>query len=124
MNNEQEKEVIASQKVTWAQAFRDIIVTAMSTGQFPVFAMFFVIVFILNKMPDKDVSILAKTILLHLKHGEGLAYGFLMFLSYYGFRYTKYIRTSFKKENQKLKDENIKLLKALADLSGQQENKP
>jgi hypothetical protein len=123
MSENQDKDS-SYQKVTWAQAFRDIIVTAMSTGQFPVFAMFFVIVFILNKIPDKDVFTLAKTVLLHLKQGEGLAYGFLMFLSYYGFRYTKAIRASFQKENQKLKDENMKLLKALTNLSGQQENKP
>lgn len=77
--NEDEAKTAQPPKFTWAQAFRDIVVTAMSTGQFPVFAMFFIIVFIIYKLPEKDASVLAGSILVGLKHGEGSAYGLCCF---------------------------------------------
>ena len=117
---EDEAKAVQPPKFTWAQAFRDIVVTAMSTGQFPVFAMFFIIVFIIYKLPEKDVSVLARSILVGLKQGEGSAYGLLLFLSYFGYVYFRRVRSSFKAELENLAQENTDLRRSLTALKKQE----
>ncbi len=52
---------------TWARAFRDIGVNAISTGQFPFFCIFVIALVILLKMPGTDISLLVNDVFKNFK---------------------------------------------------------
>ena len=66
-------------KVTWAQAVRDVLNTAMNRGQLPILIVMLSFLLILYKLPQEDISKLTFTFLEYLKAGYVL--GYVLFIS-------------------------------------------
>ncbi|NEN75591.1 hypothetical protein F9B74_04510 [Pelistega sp. NLN82] len=65
-------------KVTWAQAVRDIINTAINRGQLPILIMMMAVLLILYRLPPSDISTLVFLVLNYLKTGYFI--GYLLFI--------------------------------------------
>jgi len=72
-------------EVTWAQAFRDIVVASINKGQLPILMVGIIFLVIVVKMPEKDVSKLAFEIVQDLKTLHLL--GYALFIVTLGFWY-------------------------------------
>lgn len=66
-------------KVTWAQAVRNVLNTAMNRGQLPILIVMLSFLLILYKLPQEDISKLTFTFLEYLKAGYVL--GYVLFIS-------------------------------------------
>jgi len=64
----------SNQKVSWAQAFRDIVIASMRYGQFPFFGFLALLGMAIWKMPGQDVSRLMFTIVEYLSRGYFMGY--------------------------------------------------
>jgi hypothetical protein len=62
------------QKVTIAQAVRDVLIASMNKGQFPLALLVLVILAFLFKMPPDDVSRLAFELFQNIVNGKLLGY--------------------------------------------------
>lgn len=75
MSNPTEKKPRKGQQsVTWAQAFRDVVIASMNRGQLPILGIIGVVLVLIYRMPEQDVSVLVMEIVSSLKKGEGYAY--------------------------------------------------
>jgi hypothetical protein len=84
--------------MTWAQAFRDIVVTSMNRGQLPVLGLIGIVVLLLWKMPESDVSKLVFDIFQELKNGQLLAYPLWLITVAGWFYHAKSMRQMFSDE--------------------------
>ncbi|WP_249960841.1 hypothetical protein [Histophilus somni] len=64
--------------VTWAQAVRDVLNTAMNRGQLPILIIILAFVFILYRLPTEDISKLTFLFLEYLKNGY--IAGYILFI--------------------------------------------
>lgn len=65
-------------QVTWAQAFRDIVIVSMEKGQLPVLAVFGILFALIWKLDSKDAYDLIVSI--GNKLYEWCAYGYILFV--------------------------------------------
>ncbi|MCI5764017.1 hypothetical protein [Actinobacillus porcinus] len=65
-------------KVTWAQAVRDVLNTAMNRGQLPILIVMLAFLFVLYRLPSEDISKLTFLFLEYLK--TGYIVGYILFI--------------------------------------------
>lgn len=61
-------------KFSWAQAVRDMVVTSMNRGQLPILGTIGVVLLLISRMPEQDISRLVFEIFSALRSGELWAY--------------------------------------------------
>ena len=97
------------QKVTWAEAFRDIVIASMNKGQFLLLTVVGVFFTIIVKMPEKDVSKLMFAIVDRLAEWELMAYILLTVVLAAWYVHAKAMRTIFSDECRRIGKEKPKL---------------
>lgn len=103
------KKQIQPQGVTWAQAFRDIIVGSMSIGQLPLIGVFGIVGLMIYRLPPDKLGDLAEKTLDHLMRGEGIGYVLWLVTLIIGNGYINLIRSQFKSTAARLEAENERL---------------
>ncbi len=88
--------------VTWAQAFRDIIIAAINRGQLPLLGIIGIAALIIWRMPDTEVAGLARDLLVALKHGEGFAYVVEVATLLGWYAHSKFMRREFSQEFRRI----------------------
>lgn len=103
-------------EVTWAQAFRDIVVTSMNRGQLPVLGVIAVVVLLVGRMQESDVSTLVFEIFHELK--EGQLWGYVLWLLTLAgwFYHAKHTRRMFSDETARIGREKSELQGKLSNV--------
>jgi hypothetical protein len=98
-----------NQKVTWAQAFRDVVIAAMNKGQLIPFGLLAVVIIIILRMPPAELTILTAETINRLLAMEGVAYIFLIATLASWFFHVKYLRRLFHVEMERVGQEKSAL---------------
>ena len=96
-------------KVTWAQAVRDIVITAMNRGQLPVLFLLFIVALIVWRLPVDLLLELIKYLIDLLKKAELIAYILLFIVCTIWFFHSKHLRRQFSKEVERIGKEKSNL---------------
>jgi len=88
--------------MSWAQALRDMVVSSINKGQLPIFGLFLVILMLIYKMPEADVSRLVFEILESLRKGEFIAYILLGITGFSWFVHSRSMRKKFSDETKRI----------------------
>lgn len=67
-------------KVTWAQAVRDVLNTAMNRGQLPVLFILLGCLLVLYRLPEEQLSLLVFKIVQGLKDGSLVGYALVVLI--------------------------------------------
>lgn len=100
-------------KVTWAQAFRDIVIASMNKGQLPVLAVFMLIGLLIWKLPETEVLKLWGVLIDKLSNGELLSYPLLGFVTLGWFYHSRRQRRHFLAEYERIATEKSELQEKL-----------
>jgi len=109
--------------VSWAQAIRDMVISAINKGQLPIFGLFLVILMLIYKMPETDVSKLVFEILDSLRRGEFIAYILLGITAFGWLAHARIMRKTFTDEARRIGREKSNLQSQLADIKFKSSNK-
>lgn len=109
--------------MSWAQALRDMVVSAINRGQLPVFGFFLVLLMLFFKMPAEDVSKLVFEILESLRHGELVAYVLLTVACVGWFTHARTMRRLFSAEAERIGREKSALQSRLAGVKFESSDK-
>jgi hypothetical protein len=109
--------------VSWAQAIRDMVISAINKGQLPIFGLFLVILMLIYKMPEADVSKLVFEILDSLRRGEFVAYILLSITIFGWFVHARVMRKTFTDEAKRIGREKSNLQSQLAGIKFKSSNK-
>ncbi len=88
--------------MSWAQAFRDVVVTSMNRGQLPVLGMISVALVLIWRLPEERAAELVFSILAALRRGELLAYVLLVFTLAGWYLHSKWMRKMFSAEAKRI----------------------
>ncbi len=88
--------------MSWAQAFRDIVVTSMNRGQFPVLGMIALAMLLIWRLPEEKTGELVFSILAALRQGELWAYIFLVLVIAGWYLHSKWMRKMFSAEAKRI----------------------
>lgn len=94
------------QNVSWARAFRDIGVKAISSGQFPLFCAFIIILVFLIRLPSTELTNVSNALIDRISQPSIIL--FILMLSV-GFGYIRLLTTQFKRRINTMQEEIIKL---------------
>ena len=100
--------------VTWAQAARDIVIAAINQGQLPILGVLAILILIIWRMPENDVSQLMFQVVEHMRSGALIGYILSFVFAFGWYFHTKKIRTEFAKESQRIGREKSDLQSSLA----------
>ncbi len=95
--------------VSWAQATRDMVVTSMNRGQFPILGTIVIVGLLIFRMPEQDISTLVFGIIESLSDGELWAYVAEFFTLGAWFTHTKLMRKMFSEEAERIGREKSKM---------------
>jgi hypothetical protein len=95
--------------VSWAQAFRDIVIASMNKGQLPLLAIAGVAALIIWRMPPADVSLLANEILSRLDRGDLTGWVLSGLLAGAWHFHARMMRKAFHREADRIGKEKSKL---------------
>lgn len=101
-------------RMSWAQAFRDIVVTSMNRGQLPVLGMIAVAMLLIWRLPEEKAGELVFSILAALGQGELWAYVFLVLTIGGWYLHSKWMRKMFSAETKRIGREKSDLQSQLA----------
>ena len=96
-------------KVTWAQAFRDTMTTAMNRGQAPFYCFFIIIVILLLRMPSNQMPHLAEDFLQLLAAWKITGWVLLVLVIFAWGIHAKTMRKKYSAEYSRVGDEKSKL---------------
>ena len=105
-----------NRKFTWAQAFRDIVVTSMNRGQLPLLGVMGLFGLVLWRLPDRDISGLLFAFLRGLKSGFFFGYVLALALAFSWYFHSKRMRREFSRECERIGHEKSDLQRKLLDL--------
>jgi len=91
--------------VTWAQAFRDVVIVSMNRGQLPILSMVGIIFLLVWKMPDAEASRLVFDLYDKLRNGEMWAYILLGIVLVGWFTHARIMRREISKEYKRIGQE-------------------
>lgn len=100
--------------IGWAKAFRDIVVTSMNKGQFPILCIFIPIFIILWRLPEKDLSDIVLKMVDYFAKGELVSYVLLLAVLIGWFVQAKTARTYHTEEMNRVAQEKSRLQNELA----------
>lgn len=103
-----------NQKVTWAQAFRDVTIASMNRGQLPVLALIAFVMLMVVRMPSEDVSKLVFSVMEKLANGEMVAYVLLVVVTGAWFFHARKMRQAFTAEMERAGREKSRLQGAVS----------
>lgn len=92
----------------WAM-MNNVLVTALSKGQFPVACVFFIVLVMVLKMPGEDVTRLALSILTELVNWRLVGYVASVLLAGGWFGHTRWQRSRYERELKRVTDERNQL---------------
>ena len=98
-----------SVKVTWAHAFRDIVVASINRGQLPILGVFAVVCLIIWRMPATKVGDLSKDVVDKLAHGQMWAYPLLLLVLLGWYIHAKIMRRIYSNEFRRVGREKSEL---------------
>ena len=96
------------QGVTAWEAIRDILVTSLNKGQFPLAVIALVVLMVLWRMPSADVSKLAFDVLADLRNGYLVGYAIGVMAVGGWFWHAKYLRRAAANEVQRIATERTR----------------
>ncbi|MFY3630859.1 hypothetical protein ACOTFH_29865 [Achromobacter xylosoxidans] len=96
-------------RVTWAQAVRDMVTSAINKGQLPLFGLLFVVVCLIFKMPPEDVSKLVFAIFEALKAGDLVGYVIAVVLGGCWYGHARLMRKQYSAEYERIGKEKTSL---------------
>ena len=96
-------------QVTWAQAFRDIIIASMNRGQLPILGMVGIVFLLVWKMPDEKASQLVFDLYGKLMEMEMWAYMLLAVTLVGWYSHAKIMRREFSREYRRIGQEKSDL---------------
>lgn len=102
--------------MSWPQALRDMVVSAINRGQLPLLGFFMLLLMLVFKMPAEDVSRLVFELLQALRHGEFVAYILLVITAGGWFAHARKMRQLFSAEAERIGREKSKLQEQLAGI--------
>jgi hypothetical protein len=102
MNTQARQDNRSKGGVTWAQACRDVVVTAINRGQLPVLGLLFLVALVLLKMPEEDVSKLVFSIVESFRRWELVAYPLLLITVGGWCWHAKWMRKAFSDEAERI----------------------
>lgn len=111
-------------RMSWAHAFRDMVVSSINKGQLPVFGLFLLALAIIYKMPPEDVSRMVFQIFGSLRHGEGISYPLLAASLVGWYTHARYQRKLFSDECARIGKEKSSLQDRLAGKHFKSSNRP
>ena len=76
----------------WAKAFRDIGVKSISSGQFPIFCLFILLLIVLLRIPEQDLSNLTSQFFACQATSKAGFYIFMFFYTFIGYLFFKFFR--------------------------------
>ncbi|RYZ88574.1 MAG: hypothetical protein EOP04_09055 [Proteobacteria bacterium] len=100
--------------VTWAQMVRDVLVAAINKGQLPVLGIFAVLLLIIYKLPETDVSSFARELFLAVADGRILWLGLWLGTTTAWIVHARIMRKQYSKEYQRIGNEKSNLQIAAA----------
>lgn len=101
-------------KVTWAQAFRDILIASMNKGQLPLLAFAGVIALMIWRMPEADITSLVDRMLTRLESGELLGWLFALLLVIGWYTHARWLRKEYADEFDRIGREKSRLQEGAA----------
>lgn len=101
------------QRVTWAQALRDLGINSMMTGQFPFFCLFMLTLVVVISLPSSDVSLLIHRLVDHLIKLELIAYILWLSTVFLWFIHVRYLSKSHAEEYKRIAAEKTYLQEIL-----------
>lgn len=113
----------ANGRMTWAHAWRDMVVSSINKGQLPVFGLFLLALAVIYKMPSQDVSRMVFRILASLRHGEGFSYPLFLASLVGWYTHARYQRKAFSDECSRIGKEKSNLQSRLAGKHFKSSNK-
>lgn len=102
------------QSVSWAQAFRDIIVVSMNKGQLPILAFAGVIALLVWRMPATDIPPLIDRILTRLESGELVGWLLTLLLVIGWYSHARWLRREYAEEFERIGKEKSRLQEGAA----------
>jgi len=102
--------------MSWAQAFRDMVIAAINRGQLPIFGFFVLLLALIVKMPNEGVSKLVFEILGSLHHGELVGYILCIIIIFFWYAHVRIMRKSFSAEFKRIGQEKSSLQSKLANV--------
>lgn len=100
-------------KVTWAEAFRDMVVASIDHGQFPLMFVFLLSIIFISKLPNDDVSVLARELFESVTKGE-MVFLFCFLITVAGWvLHVKLIKKNFEREYKRIGREKSELQEKL-----------
>lgn len=105
------------------QALRDMVIAAMNRGQLPILSVFLLILVVLLRMPEDDLSKLAFSVLEKLEKGELWAYGVLCVVILCWYVHARLMRKEFSIEMERVGKEKSKLQSKLTNTKLKSSNK-
>jgi hypothetical protein len=100
--------------VSWAHAFRDIIITSMNKGQLPLLAFAGVIAVLVWRMPAADIPALIDRILTRLESGELLGWLLTLLLVIGWYTHARWLRREYAEEFERIGREKSRLQEGAA----------
>ena len=106
-------------KVTWAHAIRDIVIEAMGRGQLPILFFLAILLLLVFKMPEGDVTLLFSDLLEKLSQWGiwGCIIALLVIISWS--IHIKYLKRKFHQEYRRISKEKSKLQSEMAGIEFQ-----
>lgn len=101
-------------KVTWAEAFRDMVIAAMNHGQMIPLALFLVLMVSVIRASNSDLQLAATGLFHSLLQFEGVSYGLWIVSIVIWRREVRQLRTSYERELDRMAKEKNKLQDLLA----------
>ena len=101
-------------KVTWAQATRDVTITAINRGQLLPLGVIVIVVALIWKMPPENVVDLTRDLLRKLDPLEGIAYILVVVLAVGWFWHAHWMRKRFSDESRRMGLEKSELQRLAA----------
>ena len=102
--------------VTWAQAVRDIVIAAINQGQLPVLGILGILILVIWRMPENDVSQLMFQVVEHMSNGTLIGYILSVIFAFGWYFNSKKMRAEFTEESQRIGKEKSNLQNSLTDV--------
>lgn len=99
----------AAPKVTWAQAFRDVTIVSINKGQLPVLGCIGIALFMLYRMPQDSVGLLAQHVVDRLSAWELAGWVLCLLVMACWYYHARWMRRSHADELHRIGSEKSKL---------------
>jgi ABC-type multidrug transport system fused ATPase/permease subunit len=104
------------EKVSWAQAVRDVVIASMNHGQLPILGFICLLALIVWRMPSADVALFVREILNRMAGGELLSYPILLIVTIGWYMHSRIIRKNFNEEYERMGKEKTSLQRQLTGI--------